>query len=216
MSQPLPCKQVANIRAFSCSGRVPVRSRATCACFAHQSQHAGRRPVLAAMAAAFVLKVPSSDAADSEGNVMLVGTEELSKLSPYQAQVLEYNKRIQKQNYAPSGFPSFIRDKFDITVVAEGYSTSPEGTSRCCALMCFGVRAVPCSSAARNCSIQTLQRHALVQVSYTRTSRPATVPNQSTRSKSGLLTLLTMSLGASSTPHIAKAKTQPHSSASTG
>jgi hypothetical protein len=50
-----------------------------------------------------------------------------AQLSGYQKQVLEYNERIKRQNNAPSGFPSFIRDKFDITVVADGYEESPEG-----------------------------------------------------------------------------------------
>ena len=52
---------------------------------------------------------------------------ETENLSGYQAQVLEYNLRIQRQNNAPTGFPSFIRDKFDIAVIAEGYQLSPEG-----------------------------------------------------------------------------------------
>jgi hypothetical protein len=51
----------------------------------------------------------------------------LPQLSGYQKQVLEYNERIKRQNNAPSGFPSFIRDKFDITVVADDYQMSPEG-----------------------------------------------------------------------------------------
>ena len=59
----------------------------------------------------------------------LVSGGDLKNLSGYQKQVLEYNQRIQKQNYAPSGFPSFIRDKFDITVVADGYQMSPEGAT---------------------------------------------------------------------------------------
>lgn len=64
---------------------------------------------------------------DSEGVVTLIPPERVEQLSSYQRQVLEYNQRIQRQNNAPSGFPSFIRDKFDITVVAADYTVTPEG-----------------------------------------------------------------------------------------
>ena len=58
----------------------------------------------------------------------LVSSDATTSLSRYQQQVLEYNQRIQRQNSAPAAFPAFIRDKFDITVVADGYSVTPEGT----------------------------------------------------------------------------------------
>jgi hypothetical protein len=67
--------------------------------------------------------VPAARA--DEGLVTLITDTE--SLSGYQRQVLEYNLRIQRQNNAPAGFPSFIRDKFDIAIVADGYQQSPEG-----------------------------------------------------------------------------------------
>ena len=70
-----------------------------------------------------IVAVPAARA--DEGTVTLIS--ETENLSGYQAQVLEYNLRIQRQNNAPTGFPSFIRDKFDIAVIAEGYQLSPEG-----------------------------------------------------------------------------------------
>lgn len=81
-----------------------------------------RRHILGLLPA--VIAVPAK--AD-EGIVTLISKTE--NLSGYQAQVLEYNLRIQRQNNAPSGFPSFIRDKFDIAVIAEGYQVSSEGAS---------------------------------------------------------------------------------------
>ena len=65
--------------------------------------------------------------AESEATVRLVQAGQTERLSAYQKQVLEYNERIQRQNKAPASFPLFIRDKFDITVVADGYSETPEG-----------------------------------------------------------------------------------------
>lgn len=80
-----------------------------------------RRHVLGLLSA--IVAVPAAKA--DEGTVTLIS--ETENLSGYQAQVLEYNLRIQRQNNAPAGFPSFIRDKFDIAVIAEGYEVSPEG-----------------------------------------------------------------------------------------
>jgi len=41
--------------------------------------------------------------------------------------VLGLNRRVQAQNRAPPEFPAFVRDGFDITIVGEGYETTPEG-----------------------------------------------------------------------------------------
>lgn len=43
------------------------------------------------------------------------------------SQVLILNRRIQKQNNSPEQFPNFIRDGFNIKVLAPGYSVTPEG-----------------------------------------------------------------------------------------
>ena len=92
---------------------------------AHNAQHRDhkiiRRHVLGLLPA--LVAVPAAKA--DEGTVTLISKGE--NLSGYQAQVLEYNLRIQRQNNAPAGFPSFIRDKFDIAVIADGYQVTPEG-----------------------------------------------------------------------------------------
>lgn len=76
-----------------------------------------------------ILMLGSSPAACAdEGTVMLVQQADVENLSGYLRQVLEYNQRIQRQNNAPKEFPSFVRDKFDITIVADGFSQAPDGT----------------------------------------------------------------------------------------
>ena len=42
-------------------------------------------------------------------------------------QVLEINKRVQRQNNSPNGFPNFVRLGFDLKVVADGYTKHPDG-----------------------------------------------------------------------------------------
>ena len=42
-------------------------------------------------------------------------------------QVLEINKRVQRQNNSPNGFPNFVRQGFDLKVVADGYTKHPDG-----------------------------------------------------------------------------------------
>ena len=43
-------------------------------------------------------------------------------------QILIFNQRIQKQNRVADGFPSFIREGFDVKVIAPGYTLTPEGS----------------------------------------------------------------------------------------
>lgn len=42
-------------------------------------------------------------------------------------QVLAINKRVQTQNNAPLGFPNFVRDGYEIIILADGYSETQEG-----------------------------------------------------------------------------------------
>ena len=42
-------------------------------------------------------------------------------------QLLDINKRVQKQNNVPREFPNFVRNGFDIKVVADSYSAAPNG-----------------------------------------------------------------------------------------
>lgn len=87
------------------------------------SQNNHRRHALLATTA-LTLGLP---ARADEGAVALVQQADIENLSGYLRQVLEYNQRIQRQNNAPKEFPSFVRDKFDITVVADGYSQAENG-----------------------------------------------------------------------------------------
>jgi hypothetical protein len=87
-----------------------------------------RRGLFAAGVVAIPQLVASDAALAEDGGVSFLPTSQMSKLSAYQRNVMEYNQRIQKQNNAPPGFPAFIRDKFDITIVGEGYEVSPDGT----------------------------------------------------------------------------------------
>ena len=41
--------------------------------------------------------------------------------------MLEINKRVQRQNNSPNGFPNFVRQGFDLKVVADGYTKHPDG-----------------------------------------------------------------------------------------
>lgn len=42
-------------------------------------------------------------------------------------QVLAINKRVQTQNNAPVGFPNFVRDGYEIIILADGYQESQDG-----------------------------------------------------------------------------------------
>ncbi len=48
-------------------------------------------------------------------------------LRSLRAQVLETNRRVQAQNNAPPDFPAFVRQGFDIKVLADGYSVDSKG-----------------------------------------------------------------------------------------
>jgi hypothetical protein len=107
--------------------RAPARQRQAARQCLHENGDDGRRRSILAIAALLPLIPAQAWAGDSEGTVSLVDQAQAENLSGYQRQVLEYNQRIQRQNNAPPDFPSFIRDKFDITVVADGFSVTPEG-----------------------------------------------------------------------------------------
>lgn len=42
-------------------------------------------------------------------------------------QVLAINKRVQTQNNAPPGFPNFVRQGYEIAILADDYQESDEG-----------------------------------------------------------------------------------------
>jgi hypothetical protein len=64
---------------------------------------------------------------DVDGRVFLLNADEAAALTLSERQVLILNERIQKQSRVPKDFPSFIREGFDVKVVAPGYSITPQG-----------------------------------------------------------------------------------------
>mmetsp|Transcript_44472 Transcript_44472/g.115065 ORF Transcript_44472/g.115065 Transcript_44472/m.115065 type:complete len:270 (-) Transcript_44472:89-898(-) len=68
-----------------------------------------------------------SAAGDEDGEVLLLPTSAAPDLSLSEKQVLEYNKRIQAQNRVPKEFPLFVREGFNVKILADGYDVSPDG-----------------------------------------------------------------------------------------
>jgi FKBP-type peptidyl-prolyl cis-trans isomerase len=65
---------------------------------------------------------------DGQGQTRVLPLTAEEDLTIPERQVLEYNKRTQRQNSAPPDFPLFVREGFDMTVLTpEGYQVSPEG-----------------------------------------------------------------------------------------
>lgn len=59
---------------------------------------------------------------DGQGEVRVLPPTVEEDLTIPQRQILEYNRRTQRQNSAPPEFPSFIREGFDmIVLVPDGY-----------------------------------------------------------------------------------------------
>ena len=82
-----------------------------------------------ALAAALVsTALPAAQAAsvlDGQGLTRVLPLASEEDLSIPERQVLEYNKRTQRQNGAPPDFPLFVREGFDMTVLTpEGYQVN--------------------------------------------------------------------------------------------
>lgn len=59
---------------------------------------------------------------DGQGQTRVLPLSAEEDLSIPERQVLEYNKRTQRQNSAPPDFPLFVREGYDMTVLTpEGY-----------------------------------------------------------------------------------------------
>ncbi|KAI8105942.1 hypothetical protein M9434_000521 [Picochlorum sp. BPE23] len=72
--------------------------------------------------------VRAADVIDGQGEVKVLGMDAEEDLTVSQRQLLEYNKRAQRQNSAPPDFPLFIREGYDMTMLtSEGYQMTPEG-----------------------------------------------------------------------------------------
>lgn len=55
------------------------------------------------------------------------GAALLSDCEHFRPQVYNLNRRIQAQQRAPAGFPGFIREGFNVKVIADGYKSTPSG-----------------------------------------------------------------------------------------
>lgn len=59
---------------------------------------------------------------DGQGETRVLKLDAEEDLSVPERQVLEINRRTQRQNNAPPDFPSFIREGYDMTILtSEGY-----------------------------------------------------------------------------------------------
>ena len=59
---------------------------------------------------------------DGQGVQRMLPLSAEEDLTVAQRQILEYNRRTQRQNNAPPDFPSFLREGYDMTILAsEGY-----------------------------------------------------------------------------------------------
>ncbi len=78
---------------------------------------------------------------DGQGETRLLPRSASEELTAPEQRLLEYNLRTQRQNNAPPDFPSFVREGFDMTVLADGYQVSgADWQARCsCALDCWSV-----------------------------------------------------------------------------
>ena len=64
---------------------------------------------------------------DGQGQTRVLPLSAEEDLSIPERQVLEYNKRTQRQNSAPPDFPLFVREGYDMTVLTpEGYEVRRE------------------------------------------------------------------------------------------
>eukprot|EP01023_Acetabularia_acetabulum_P062113 TRINITY_DN7594_c0_g1_i8.p1 TRINITY_DN7594_c0_g1~~TRINITY_DN7594_c0_g1_i8.p1 ORF type:complete len:273 (-),score=43.33 TRINITY_DN7594_c0_g1_i8:247-1065(-) len=81
------------------------------------------------LSAAAQAKKPTSSAYNAENTkvVMVDLAQADEQLSKTQKLVLEQNGRVQKQNNVPNDFPQFIRQGFEVVVVADGYNMEDSG-----------------------------------------------------------------------------------------
>jgi len=66
-------------------------------------------------------------AGEDEGRVELLPSSAAAELSLSEKQILEYNKRIQAQNRVPREFPWFVREGFDVKIIADDFSITKDG-----------------------------------------------------------------------------------------
>jgi len=94
----------------------------------------GRRQVLAGVAGLGYLLQSGRGAQAAtpqqslEGGItQLLNSTATNTFTLNEKQLLEINRRVHKQNNVPPEFPLFVRNGFNIKVVADGYATAPSG-----------------------------------------------------------------------------------------
>lgn len=136
----------AAVVAAAASGAQPASAAATCSLAAENTAAAGAegaaaasgsglwQPAYAADSSAAAAQ-PVWELAAASGNIKQA-PEDTSELLPFsvadnftpaQARALELNTRIQQQNAAPVGFPAFVREGFNVKVLADGYTEDKDG-----------------------------------------------------------------------------------------
>lgn len=121
------CNSAANVRCSTESGTSSQRvTRRTLGLFAAAVTLGIRQSAQASNFSSYDLAA-SSQPALPEATAVLQSVATASKFKPGQKQVLAINKRVQTQNNAPLGFPNFVRDGYEIIILADGYQETPEG-----------------------------------------------------------------------------------------
>ncbi|BDA41338.1 probable FK506-binding protein at C-terminar half [Coccomyxa sp. Obi] len=100
----------------------------------HSKRDAGlrRRQVLSLAVGTSALLASRAHAADLKavvdgGVTVLVPTSAADNLGPAEKKALENNRRIQTQNNVPPDFPSFVRQGYDIKILADDYVVDDKG-----------------------------------------------------------------------------------------
>jgi len=62
-----------------------------------------------------------------DGKIEMIPRDAAQQLSRTQKQVYDNNLRVQAGNNAPQGFPTFVREGYDMTIIADGYSRTETG-----------------------------------------------------------------------------------------
>ena len=62
-----------------------------------------------------------------DGAINLISRDDAKSLLRTQRQVYDNNVRVQIGNNAPPKFPTFVREGYDMTIVADEYQQAPSG-----------------------------------------------------------------------------------------
>lgn len=95
-----------------------------------------RRQLLAAallvpaVAAASPAPALADSVLDGQGSTLFLPLSAVDQLTQAQKKILDFNRRTQRQNGSPPDFPGFLRDGYDMTVLAgDGYQVGAPSRS---------------------------------------------------------------------------------------